>query len=730
MRLPASPLTSTWSQPSATVECIPAEPTPRLSAPVRPVAALHSRPVWTVSAETLSAIRCMDDELREPWSVTEADVGDEDAAPTTAPYVFDPTDVSAAVAIVDAVFTDLDFRFATINRFVETAKARSIDGTPLEAELVDAAGHLLHREVGGKPGCELGRSGLDDVRGWPRPIAEAPPDVVRLWREVAATATAPAAIAHFEDLLFVKRDGNGRERVRRAVGAYLAAVDAADELGMDEVDALLRVWSLGRAVREPDIDDEVRRRMMAIADQVMTMTPGASPGVALPMLSALAVGPVRAGVDLHDVDVALARAASMYVADYHATQIAADRRSRAGGDKAELERIAREEVAAYFTTAEAASNPAVRMIHLNDAARVATQRGLPDLARRASALMQQIKPAELGLKRIRVETPIPPYLPETFLAGFTAGPTWRDGLGYLFSGDPPSGSIEQVRKLGKESRGPLVSLFPTTIFGAGGLPRVSTQSDDDGEAHGMSRAASISALHYGRWIAQGLMRMGEVYELPSVDELTSALVAMGCSDPQLARGLAKGLRLFWDGDYEASIAVALPKFEAAARALLRELDEGIYRVQLGKDPGGYVGLYVLLDELERVALDPSWAYFFRWLLLGPYGANLRNDIAHGFVFDPGPVFAALTIRAVAVLALVAGILPDDRLSAEPEDRSGNCRSRDELLATLAHPTGRPSRLGRVLGGVANTLERCAWWLRARRTSTSASHRTDAANPEG
>lgn len=660
--------------------------------------------------------------------MTEAGVDDqEEAAPGAAPYVFDPADVPLAVAIVHAAFTDLDFGWATVSRVVEAAKANGIDGTPLQAELVHAAGHSLQREVGGKPGCQLGRPELDQIRGWPRPVAETPPDVVRLWQEVAAAATAPAAIARFEDLLFTKRDGNGQQRVRRAADAYLAAVDDAAELDMHEVDALLRVWSLGRAVREADVDDEIRRRMTAIADHVMTTTPGALPGVSLPMLSALALGPVRGGADPHGIDGMLARAASIYVAGYLATQIASDRRRRAGGDPAQLELIAREEVAAYFADADATSEPAVRMIRLNNAAQVATQRGLPDLARRAAALMQQIKPSELGLKRIRVETSIPSYIPETFLAGFTAGASWRDGLAYLFAGDPPSGSIDRVRKSGKESRGTLASLFPTTTFGAGGLPRASTQSEDDEEAHDMSRAASMSAQHYGLWVAEGLTRMGKVYELPTVDELTSDLVAQGCRDPQLARGLAKGLRYFWDGDYEASIAVALPKFEAAARALLRELDEGIYKVQLGKDPGGYVGLYVLLDELEKLALDPSWAYFFRWLLLGPYGANLRNDISHGFVFDPGPVFAALTLRAVGVLVHVAGILPYDRFGGEPDETPDSPRLRHEVLKALSNPTGRRSRLDRALGAVADGLERCAWWLRARRTSKSASRRTGAAD---
>ncbi len=630
-------------------------------------------------------------------------------------YVFDPADVSVAVSIVDAAFTELDFGHRSVGRIQEATKVAGIDDTPLAMELLHAAGQGMRRQVDGKPGCELGRPELSPFLRWPRPIAQTPSDVLPLWEGIASNATAHAAIAQFEDLLFTKRVGNGLERVRRATQAYLTAVDASGTLDMDTVDTLLRVWSLARAVGETNVDREIRRRMAAIAGDVMAITPGEHPGVSLPMLNALAAGPVRGSSDPHDVDGMLARAAADYTSAHLASQIAATRRSRAGGDQAMIDQINREEVESYFTDACAAATPAVRMFRLNDAARVATSRGLPDLARRAASLMQKIKPFELGLVRFRVETSLPSYVPDSYIAPFTRGSTWRDGLAYFFATDPPSGSIRQLRQTGKSSRGPLSRLLPTAIIGAGGLPRVTAKGDDDENAHDMNRAASVTAQHFGLWLAEGLAKMAQVYEIPTVEQWTSDILAQGCRDPQLAQGVAKGLSHFWDGDYEASIAVALPKFEAAARALLRELDEGIYRVQVGMDPGGYVGLYVLLDELEKLALDSSWAFFFRWLLLGPYGVNLRNDVAHGFVFDPGFVFAALTLRAVSVLVLVAGPLPDDRLIAEPDQSSSEPRSRADVLAALAEPSGPASMLDRAMSQAAERLERVALQIRAHRT---------------
>jgi hypothetical protein len=351
----------------------------------------------------------------------------------------------------------------------------------------------------------------------------------------------------------------------------------------------------------------------------------------------------------------------------------------------------------------------VRMHHLNAAARVATDRGLRDLAREASAQMQRIKPSELGMQNIRVESNLPKYVPESYIARFTHGGSWRDGLAYFFASDVPSGHLDQVRSIGSSSRGTLASLFPTTLFGAGGLPRV-TAADE--ESRGMSQAASMCAQFYGQMFAVGLEHIVNRYGVPRFEELIDAILENGCRDPQLARGLARGFVHYFNGDYESCAAVVIPKFEAAARSLLRELDEGIYRVQVGNDPGGYTGLYNLLDELEKLALDESWAYFFRWLLLGPYGANLRNDVAHGFVFDPGPVYAALLLRAVSVLALVADTLPVDDYLPKVGTDEVDVRPRQVVLDALADPVGT-DKTGRVVSAGADLLERVVWWLRAR-----------------
>jgi hypothetical protein len=154
------------------------------------------------------------------------------------------------------------------------------------------------------------------------------------------------------------------------------------------------------------------------------------------------------------------------------------------------------------------------------------------------------------------------------------------------------------------------------------------------------------------------------------------------------------------------------------------LDEGIYRLQVSKDPGQYPGLYVLLQELERVALDESWAYFLRWLLLGPLGMNIRNEVAHGFVADISPVYAVLVLRAAALLVTVVAPQPESAVSAtrRENDHAADLaglpqRDREDVLQALTVPVRDPVPMpwqggieGRLAGLTASTLRTTAGFL--------------------
>ena len=186
----------------------------------------------------------------------------------------------------------------------------------------------------------------------------------------------------------------------------------------------------------------------------------------------------------------------------------------------------------------------------------------------------------------------------------------------------------------------------------------------------MATCARIRAESQGQFLAQGLHRFAERYGTPDEAALAAFLSENGRSDSVLATSLARAFLHFWRGDYEACAHVAVPKVEAAARALLRELDEGIYKLQVGQAQGQYPMLHPLLKELQELAMDESWTYFLLWLLLAPPGMNVRNDLAHGFIGDISPIYAALILRAAALLIRPPASLSSTRRRSRPACRPG------------------------------------------------------------
>ena len=85
------------------------------------------------------------------------------------------------------------------------------------------------------------------------------------------------------------------------------------------------------------------------------------------------------------------------------------------------------------------------------------------------------------------------------------------------------------------------------------------------------------------------------------------------------------------------------------------------------------------------------------LLLGPLGMNIRNEVDHGFVTDISPVYAASTLRAVALLiTVVAPQLPSAARAASRENDHAADQGPGGVQLTLS----RPSKPGSPSGDIA------------------------------
>lgn len=598
-------------------------------------------------------------------------------------FVFNEVQIPEATQVLDIVFQELVDGWSDWRAVPKAAEELGIDlEAPLLQELATIVSRPLKLEVNGRAGAVLSTKG--NV-GMPS-IQDTSEEVVMLWRSLLGTITMPAAKARLNDLLFERRHDDVGEHGRRAVENYLESTEGVDD-DLETTTYLLRGWTLARQLKNEDLEESARRIIWKRASASVHESSRSMPGVLFPLLWALSKPFRHRELDPQELEAlshALTALAQSESRGYLAQEIASMRRSLVASqsDMNQLLAIDTDEVDAYFREANAASHAMVEMSHLEEAARVATMRGLNSKAKEAAARMQSIDPGQLGLQHFEESARVPAWIPESYIEKFTKHPHWQAGI-YLFCTDPevPTGDVDQHYENAIKNRDPISLIFKNVILGADNLPRATLETEEDNDKHWVSLFSTFSAEYKGKLLAHALHRMQRRYGTPSISEVAEVLCEIGAGDMRIARSLAKGFMHFWQDDFESSVAVVIPKIEAAARSLLRALDEGIYRVQVSASPGGYPGLHVLLDELENLALDRNWTWFLRWLLLGPSGQNLRNDYAHGFLGEIDPTYAALTLRAGVLLGTASPVLTDLERRVDLQTEGQIARSVDISVLT-------------------------------------------------
>jgi hypothetical protein len=102
---------------------------------------------------------------------------------------------------------------------------------------------------------------------------------------------APAARARLSDLLFLRREGRVGDHARRAITAYLDAIENRPD-DMDTTTYIPRAWTLVRQIRAQDLEPQVLDRIKDRVDGLVVGDGRAMPGVMLPLLSALTEKPL------------------------------------------------------------------------------------------------------------------------------------------------------------------------------------------------------------------------------------------------------------------------------------------------------------------------------------------------------------------------------------------------------------------------------------------------------
>lgn len=672
----------------------------------------------------MSGSPAADDEADDVVDVLDA-VGEATPPKPPPPYEYDEAHVDPAARRLDSAYAEAG---ATRHwsDVIDHLRGGPPTATTLESQTsLDRAlqtpvlFRLKLAMAGETPGCRLVPEVDTDVLVWPARLRDVPEPEVQLWRGLASRVEHPAARARLHDLLAERRDGDVRAHAEAAVDAYLELASVSiTESGTPFVvsEILVRAWELCRRFQLWGRHQQVQRALLVAADRELA-TGEHTPGIVLPMLEAAVAAPVRrqpkdatetpAGTP--DIDALIEQAIVAYPSDYLLAQTMDLARRRAGSEDERVAVDVRQGEALLAWARDAAG--AVRQHRLEVAISYARGRGLASIADEATRDLQRIRPEDLGLQAISASLWLPRDASERYLSGFTRSPMWGDALALFLDSDCPTGSyaalVQQERDLAKISV--LRRMFRRTELTHEGRPGWSTSSDEQDQAAEIAWLASHHAREHGRLLAEGLMRMADRYALPDEDTLTDHLSMGGSAHVRLSRSLARSLTLFWRDEHEAAVYLIVPKIEAAARALLLELDEPIYRIQVGSDPGGYGGLHGLLTALENAGMDPDWIYFLKWLLLGHPGANVRNDLTHGLMFDPGPVHTVLVLRAAALMIRLVAPEPGEGAVAD----RGPDRALQKVRRPVDAPYAWPTRQGvqqRVILGLASSIRTVAHLL--------------------
>ena len=530
--------------------------------------------------------------------------------------------------------------------------------------------HLARRVGDERDRLPFGDAMSGDGWRYPTPVAELPEEVVALWASAADRVQVAAPRARLHHLLFERGHGNKGEHGREAAAAYLA-------LGTGTWSRLARAnclhWAVTLSKRVGDRQEAAKAypTLVALAAESLAQE-SPEPGVALHALEVLAFEDTENA----QLPGLLERAREAYRNDpWNTSHTIRIQEQVYKGDKAQREQLRRETVEAYHRHADQFPPGLMRMAFLEDAAKLANQHGLPDLAEKATAAMQEMSIDDLGLISATVE--IPTEIVDAQVAGCLEKDSLAQALEALAGYEPPTGDLDRnlqsTEQIAKQA--PLSTLVATKHVGRDGLASYTASSDADRldeqlagvEVIGFGLGGEITA----RVLEGVLRRFG-----PSDEDIAALLQRQPHVSADIVQALARALLAFQAGRYEEAATVAMPRIESLVRALCQE--KGVLRYRVQRDQrqgpstrGQYPQLGALLGEVKPW-MDPSWYRYLWTFLVSPFGPNYRNELLHGYVDDVTRIAAALTILAALRLALIplsAEAIQSDETAEPPSSES-------------------------------------------------------------
>jgi hypothetical protein len=221
--------------------------------------------------------------------------------------------------------------------------------------------------------------------------------------------------------------------------------------------------------------------------------------------------------------------------------------------------------------------------------------------------------------------------------------------------EAPGGSNADIEAvvIQQERDHPIANLFGHQIFGSdASAPQFIANTPESKRRAACGRHRTMTANFYGQvLLGPMLVKAVKNHGRPDHEVLVEHFTTDIC-EAHRAERVAHALELFWDGDYDSSAHVLVPRLEAVLRDLARALGITVVTPAAEGTFTGLITLGTVLRKLRELEVDVEWFDYLEALLCEPLAKNLRNDIAHGLIPRVGGVDAALLIHAACHLALV------------------------------------------------------------------------------
>lgn len=460
-------------------------------------------------------------------------------------------------------------------------------------------------------------------------------------------ADIPLLAARLNDLLWERRRGDEPyKHALDAIDAYLALADEESE-PLERTMQLRRALELARQVKNLERQEGVVQRIISAADESLSAGK-AEPGVALRLIEALAALPADA---VHPEAVTrLVESAGETYDDPFILQSILDIKAARTADPEQKRQIWLEQVTAWRARAESAQG-VTRLAFLRRAQEIATLYGLREEEESIGLEIQGIDAKDLNLKTLSSSVTITDDEADAYIKMFL-DEDWDSSLMRFGALGPPGGdydsNVEVVAQQMKDF--PIQYKISRTILGHGNMPMREFSGEEAQREAALIKHENLGIDIDANLRADALDRMRETFGPISKDDLT-ALFTTPLIPATIAERIARAVELYFDGQFDESGHVILPRIEAVIRNMAREMGLRIVKPPRGSTPGGVRPLGQLLEAIQG-HYDESWRRYLRNVLAEVTGHNIRNIALHGLITAIDREQAALLIQVACHLRLM------------------------------------------------------------------------------